>query len=185
MTLALLLGYLALHGLFTWARVAVFRIDGPTPPGVRVIELAASAAIIVGAVLIAWRDGGRPALDGLAWLLAALSAALFLWALRCIRPLQLTAAFSTDTPHSLVTSGPFRWVRNPFYLSYLLAHAVPLAATGSAWAAPGLMLMAAIYRRAALLEEGKFLASPLAGPFRAYQRRTGRFLPRIGVRAEG
>jgi protein-S-isoprenylcysteine O-methyltransferase Ste14 len=174
----LLLTMLALHASFTWARFAVFRIDGATPPGVRLIEVGAAASIAVGASLVAGRDGDGGLLDVLAALLGATSAALFAWGLRSIRRQQFSAAFSDDQPNLLVRHGPYRFIRHPFYLAYLLAHAVPLAASRSLWALPGLLLMGGIYLRAAQLEERKFLASPLAAAWLEHQRRTGRFLPR-------
>ena len=177
-TVLLLLAMLALHAGFTWARFAVFRIDGATPPGVRLIEIGAAASIAVGAALVAGRGEAHAVLDIVSAVLAAMSAALFAWGLRSIRRQQFSAAFSSDLPVLLVSHGPYRFIRHPFYLAYLLAHAVPLAASRSAWALPGLLLMSGIYLRAALLEERKFLASPLAEAWRQHQQRTGRFLPR-------
>lgn len=177
-TALLLLAMLALHASFTWARYAVFRIDGATPPGVRLIEIGAAASIAVGLWLVGTRGEARILQDVAAGLLAAASAALFTWGLRSIRRRQFTAAFSSDQPTCLVTHGPYRFIRHPFYLAYGLAHALPLVATGSPWAWPGLLGMGAIYLRAAQLEERKFLASPLAAAWREHQQRTGRFLPR-------
>lgn len=179
MTAGLLAAYLALHAAFIWGRIAVFRIDGPTPPGVRVIEHCAAISIALGATLIAFRSTGHMSLDCLGLVLAVTSAALFAWGVATVDRKQLTAAFSADAPLALVTRGPFRYVRNPFYLAYIIAHAIPLFATRSPWALPGLLVMSAIYVRAALLEERKFLRSDLAPAWRAYQRRTGRFLPRL------
>ena len=179
MTAALLVAYVALHAAFTWGRIAVFRIDGPTPLGVRAIEHCAAASIALGATLIAVRPDGHAGLDCLALLLAVASASLFAWGVATVQRKQLTAAFSADMPMSLVTRGPFRYVRNPFYLAYIIAHAIPLFVSRSPWALPGLLTMTAIYVRAVLLEERKFLHSDLAPAWRAYQRSTGRFLPRL------
>ena len=179
MTTALLVAYVALHVAFTWGRIAVFRIDGLTPPGVRVIEHCAAASIAAGSTLIAIRATGHAGLDCLGLALAVTSAGLFAWGVVTVQRKQLTAAFSADLPVSLITQGPFRYVRNPFYLAYIVAHAVPLLASRSPWALPGLLVMSAIYVRAAVLEERKFLRSDLAPAWRAYQRSTGRFLPRL------
>ena len=174
----LLLAMLALHAGFTWARIAVFRIDGSTPRGVRLIEVAAASSIAVGLGLVATR-GDSSGWRGLAaTLLAGASAGLFAWGLHTIPRLQFTAAFSNDPPTTLVTRGPYRYIRHPFYAAYVMAHALPIVATGSLWAWPGLLGMAAIYARAAHLEERKFLASPMAAAWREHQRRTGWFLPR-------
>lgn len=178
MTGALVLCFLALQASFVWARYAVFRIDGPAPQGVRLIEVSVTASIVAGASLIALRQPGGAWRDLLALAALLLSALLFGWGLRSVRPLQLTAAFSADAPVELLRSGAYGVVRNPFYAAYIVAHAVPALATASWWALPVALWMAALYTHAALLEERKFLAGPLAGDFRAYAAQTGRFLPR-------
>lgn len=178
MTIALLTTYLALHVAFTWARIVVFRIDGPTPRGVRLIELCATCSILAGGLVLGQQES-PPSLGALGACTAAASAGLFFWGLKSIRPGQLSAAFSDDVPTFLVTQGPYRYIRNPFYLAYLLAHAVPWVATGATAALPGLAIMTAIYARAALLEERKFRASACAPDWEAYRQRTGRFLPRL------
>lgn len=179
MTTFLFACLICLHASFLWARIAFFRIDGPTPPGVRLIEAVGTASVLMGAALTLQRDGHHLGSDLLALGVAALSATLFAWALRSVQRRQLTAAFSADAPHELVTSGAFRHIRNPFYTSYLLAHAMPVFASRSAWSLLPLAWMGAIYLRAALFEEQKFLAGPLADDFRRYRRRTGRFTPRL------
>jgi len=181
----LLIAYLCLHAGFTWARIAVFRIDGATPKGVRIIEFFASASICVGCAVL-WNHGDpSPVRLILGACIASASAVLFLWGLSTIRRHQLSAAFSVDLPNSLVTRGPYRYIRNPFYLAYILGHAVPLASTASAWAVPGLAVMVAVYVRATLLEERKFLASELAPEWTRYRKRTGRYLPRFAPCRDG
>jgi protein-S-isoprenylcysteine O-methyltransferase Ste14 len=166
-----------LHALFIWGRYAVFRIDGRTPRGARLIEVAAVASILAGLALTAARDGADAAFDPLAVVVAVLSGGLFVWAVATVRRNRLTAAFSDDAPQELITTGPFRWVRNPFYLSYLLAYAHAALASRSPWALVPLGVMAVVYGTAVVREERKFARSPLADAYRAYARRTRRFLP--------
>jgi protein-S-isoprenylcysteine O-methyltransferase Ste14 len=88
--------------------------------------------------------------------------------------------FSQDAPEFLWTRGPFAYVRNPFYSSYLLAglSVALMFFDYSTLVCQGLLLASA--RAAARGEERKFLLSRLAGEYRAYASRTGRFLPRVG-----
>ena len=183
MTVLLLLCFLGLQAAFIWARYAIFRIVGRTPPAVRFIEASATTCIVAGSFLMARRANGDATLDLLALVLAVCSATLFGWSIRSIRPRQLTAAFSPDAPVELLRTGAFGFVRNPFYLSYMLAYTLPWIVSRSWWGAVLMAYMVAIYVRAALAEEHKFLAGPLAGGFRIYARDTGRFLPRLGQRA--
>ena len=118
MTAFLALCFLCLQAAFIWARYAIFRIDGPTAPAVRFIEASATACIVGGTWLIAQRPAGGSIstllFDLVAIAIALFSAALFTWAVRSIRPWQLTAAFSPDVPLELLQYGAFAWARNPF-----------------------------------------------------------------------
>jgi len=185
MTDLVIFGFLALQASFIWARYTRFRVRGATPPGVRVVEWSTVACIALGVWLIAQREDGQAFAVGAAFVLVLGSAAMFAWACRSVRPMQLAAAFTPDPPVELVRDGAFRMVRNPFYLSYILAHSVPLAASRSPWALVPLLWMTVLYHRAARLEERRFLASPLAGEYLAYARRTGRFLPRMAIGSRG
>ena len=92
---------------------------------------------------------------------------------------SFTAAFSPDAPVELLQGGAFGFVRNPFYVAYMLGFAMPAVASRSWWGIVAAAWMAGIYLRAVLAEERKFLAGPLAEDYRNYCIRTGRFLPRI------
>jgi len=85
-----------------------------------------------------------------------------------------------DAPQQIVTWGPYRWVRHPFYAAFLLALAgavalCPHPGTLGAWLY-GLVALQLTARR----EERRLLASRLGTSYAAYARRTGRLWPRIG-----
>jgi protein-S-isoprenylcysteine O-methyltransferase Ste14 len=86
--------------------------------------------------------------------------------------------FSRDEPRFVHASGPYRYVRHPFYASYLLAYGA------TALLLPGLTTlgllgaMTVYYAWAAAREERKFAASGVAAEYQDYRRRTGRFVPR-------
>ena len=80
-------------------------------------------------------------------------------------------------PAHLMTTGPYRVVRHPFYCSYLLVWLAGLVATAKWWLALTVAIMVAIYLRAARFEERKFLDSALARHYRDYQARTGQLVP--------
>jgi protein-S-isoprenylcysteine O-methyltransferase Ste14 len=168
---------LSLHAAFIWGRYIVFRVDGAATRGVRIIEFSTALSLIAGGTLITLRPAVSLPSDLLAVACAVLSGAVFAWGVATIRCGRLTAAFSDDAPAELITSGPFRFVRNPFYLSYLLAYLQAVLASQSPWSMLPLLGMWCIYRRAAGLEEQKFERSHLAKTYRSYAACTGRFLP--------
>lgn len=83
-----------------------------------------------------------------------------------------------DRPQSIVTWGPYRHVRHPFYAAFLLA------LTAALFHAPHVLTMAALASGYVLLdataarEEGRLCASQFGAIYRAYIRGTGRFFPR-------
>jgi protein-S-isoprenylcysteine O-methyltransferase Ste14 len=84
-----------------------------------------------------------------------------------------------DAPEQIVTWGPYRWVRHPFYAAFLLALAgavllCPHPATLAAWLY-GMIALQVTARR----EERRLLASPLGASYAAYAQRTGRLWPRL------
>jgi protein-S-isoprenylcysteine O-methyltransferase Ste14 len=110
--------------------------------------------------------------------------ALFEWARHSIRRHYFSYVFSGDTPTFVHTGGPFAYVRNPFYASYLLS----MASTTLMFPTTirGLIVLAgAVYFwSAARYEERKFANSPVAEEFERYRRRSGRFIPRLSRNRE-
>jgi protein-S-isoprenylcysteine O-methyltransferase Ste14 len=108
------------------------------------------------------------------------SLALFEWARQSVRGKPFSYIYSKDTPQFVWTSGPYAFVRNPFYVSYLLSYfAVAIMFPGIASFAV-VVGMTIYFNVAARQEEKKFERSPLAAEYAAYRKRTGRFIPRPG-----
>ncbi len=130
--------------------------------------LFASAPVQLNSVMV---------VPGFAGLMGAL--ALFEWARRSVRGRLFSYVFSDDQPGFLWTAGPFAYVRNPFYASYLLTMASANVMLPSVMSVIVLAATTTYFVSAALFEERKFARSPLAAEYEAYKRRTGRFLPRL------
>lgn len=105
--------------------------------------------------------------------------ALFWAAIVASREAHLRLAFDPEEPDSLVTNGPYKYLRHPFYTSYLIFWTGWAVAVWPAWTLEFLAVIFAIYTHAARGEEREFSNSPLAGQYEEYRRRTGFFLPRI------
>src|SRR5437868_3268274 len=58
-------------------------------------------------------------------------------------------AFTTDLPEALVRRGPYRWVRHPFYLAYVIAWCAGSVVTATPWLAIAALAMFLVYRAAA------------------------------------
>ena len=108
------------------------------------------------------------------------SVALFLAAMESARGTRLQRAFvDQPLPDRLITDGPYRWVRHPFYLGYIIGALAPAVAIDRVWIVAVSIAMIAIVVIAAFREERVWLASPRAEAYREYQRRTGMFLPKL------
>jgi len=90
---------------------------------------------------------------------------------------NLTDTVVTRRTHTLVTAGPYRWIRHPFYV------ATALSVTANALTAANWFLLAAGWLTIALLavrttREEKLLLARFGVAYQAYRNRTGRFVPR-------
>ena len=109
--------------------------------------------------------------------LGAVAGALVVWTFRTLGP-NLTDTVVTRRKHTLVTNGPYRWIRHPFYIAggtAILANSLSAAnwfvfLTGGA----AIVLMLVRTRR----EEAHLLAR-FGDSYRAYVQSTGRFLPKM------
>ncbi len=117
------------------------------------------------------------AIPGAAFLVGSL--VLFQWASNSVRGKFFSYIGDSDTPQFVFQGGPFAYIRNPFYTSYMLAN-IAVAVMYPNWITAATTLAAfAIFWRAAAYEERKFDKSPCAAEYRAYLTRTGRFFPKL------
>jgi protein-S-isoprenylcysteine O-methyltransferase Ste14 len=178
------------HGLALGVPVAVFwwQLAGASrtfkPGGTRTSPLAELISLPYAALLIgAWSEPLNLFLVGVGWLGSAAGLVLFEWARRTVRGQFFSYVFSNDTPTFLCTAGPFAYIRNPFYASYLLAMASAAVMRPTLFRGLVVLAMVIYFRAAAIYEERKFAASESAAEYEAYTRRTGRFLPKLRVMA--
>lgn len=174
------LGFSACFASFIWAMTGGhFRAVERPSPGLRVIQIAGFVFTSIHAYVLLG-PGNVAALRGVIALAAYLLAFTLFWAcIRANRRKPLTLAFSSDTPDHVMTDGPYRRIRHPFYTSYTLAWIAGVLATGQLWLMLSVIFMLIVYVSAAMSEERKFLRSALAERYVEYRKRTGMFLPRI------
>ncbi|HTM05179.1 MAG TPA: methyltransferase [Vicinamibacterales bacterium] len=114
---------------------------------------------------------------GIAGLVSAL--VLFHWAAASIRGHVFSFASSDDLPQFVHRAGPYVYIRNPFYASYLLAEIATVIMWPSAWGALVVGLAFGYFEWLARFEEGKFSRSGVAAEYADYKARTGRLVPRL------
>lgn len=173
--LLLALAGVACFGSFAWAVKGHFRSLDRPPRGMQMISILSIAAVGWFLLRIEASPPGR--FWPLALAMMAGAQAMFWWAVATTRVQRLTLAFETDTPAFLYKTGPFRYVRHPFYGIYLLFWTSTSIATSQivAWIVP--LTFALVYFLAARREEDKFAHSALAEYYQRYRIRTGMFFP--------
>ena len=105
--------------------------------------------------------------------LASVSVALYEWTRRTVGPQHLFIGLSGQVPAAVLETGPYRHLRHPFYLSYLLAF-VAMALAMRSWLGTGVLAAnVVLFIAMALHDEATLARSPLAGAYAAYRRRVG------------
>jgi protein-S-isoprenylcysteine O-methyltransferase Ste14 len=141
--------------------------------------MAGFIAYLVNPEWMAWSSMRLPA--WLRWTgvgLGALGGSLLVWTLRSIGK-NLTDTVVTRREHTLVTHGPYRWVRHPFYDAVALSIAANSLASANWFLLLGGSLTLALIVLRTKREEDRLVAR-FGDSYREYMNRTGRFLPKLG-----
>jgi protein-S-isoprenylcysteine O-methyltransferase Ste14 len=109
--------------------------------------------------------------------IGAVAGGLLVWTLVNLGR-NLTDTVVTRRAHTLVTTGPYRWIRHPFYV------AIALSVTANGLAAANWFLLAMGWLTVTLLvgrtrKEEALLVTRFGEAYRSYMERTGRFVPRM------
>ena len=109
--------------------------------------------------------------------MAGLGGMLLVWTFRNLDK-NLTDTVVTRKQHTLVTTGPYRWIRHPFYASYLLGF-VGCSVAAANWLFLLLGTIGFGFMLARIRIEEQKLIERFGDAYRRYMARTGRFVPRI------
>jgi protein-S-isoprenylcysteine O-methyltransferase Ste14 len=134
-------------------------------------------AYMVNPARMAWSSLPLP--TWLRWVgvgVAVFGGALFIWTLRNLGK-NLTDTVVTRREHTLVTTGPYRWVRHPFYVAAALTLLGNSLAAANWFLLGGGLLVFTLLAIRTRIEEAELLAR-FGGAYEEYMGRTHRFLPR-------
>jgi protein-S-isoprenylcysteine O-methyltransferase Ste14 len=118
--------------------------------------------------------------DALRWMglpLGLIALGWLFWMFKTLGP-NLTDTVNLRANATLVTSGPYRWVRHPMYLGVALLLASYSLITANLFIALAGALIVSLLVKRTSTEEAK-LVERFGEAYRQYASRTGRFLPRI------
>lgn len=172
------LGGVFLHFLQAGARTLYFK-PGEAGPGAAIGQ----GAFLFGGTLPIWWLGTNQPIHLMNGLVAAgvlvASIALYEWARATIWGRRFGVGWGDHVPEDLCDGGPYRFVRHPLYLSYLLASVAAFVALPHWITAALVAVHAAIWTIAARDDERRIASSPLAAQYADYRSRVGMLFPRI------
>lgn len=109
--------------------------------------------------------------------IGALAGALLIWTFRNLGT-NITDTVVTRKEHFLVLTGPYRWVRHPFYVAFALAALANSLVTANWFIfGTGVVVLALLVLRTNKEEEK--LIERFGDDYRRYMATTGRFWPRF------
>jgi protein-S-isoprenylcysteine O-methyltransferase Ste14 len=111
--------------------------------------------------------------------LALCAVVLYEWTRRTVMDRKFYTALGGDVPAAVCQSGPYKFVRHPFYLSYAIAFLAVVAAFPSLTTGCVCLLNMGLFLYMAFDDERVLLRSQLAADYQAYRMRAGMFLPRV------
>ena len=180
MKIAVLLFAFVLYGSFIWAALGFFKTGNPGSRfGRNLVSILGGIAVLVCLGALADSDWHNVPQQWFGVALQSMSLGLFWWAVVSVRSQPLDFAFSNRQPVQLVSRGPYRYWRHPFYASYSFGWLSAALIAQSIWPLVVTVVMACLYLKAALAEERSFLASAMASEYRDYRSRAKLILPWI------
>ena len=146
---------------------------------IALVGMAGLVAFMIDPDWMRWSQVGLPAWARWCGVgLGACSGALLIWVFRSLGK-NITDTVVTRRDHALVTTGPYRWVRHPFYLAGGAAVIANSLVTAN-WflALTGGLAFGLIVLRTRIEEEK--LIERFGDEYRSYMKRTRRFFPCLG-----
>lgn len=168
---------LAVFSVYVWAVRYHFVAHRPSPRFVGLSALSGANMAVFAWRL--WRKPQEPLLLAVALVMLGVAALLFIWTLRTTWSARLKLIFDRDDPQSILSHGPYRWIRHPFYASYIVFYCGCAVATLHPVNIAFAVLVTAILAFAAREEERGFAQSDAAEGYAAYRRTAGLFWPRL------
>jgi protein-S-isoprenylcysteine O-methyltransferase Ste14 len=114
--------------------------------------------------------------------LALCAVMLYEWTRRTIVDRNFYVGLAGEVPNTVCDTGPYGYVRHPFYLSYMAAFVGVAIAFPSPIVAGVCLLNIGLFAYMAIDDERVLLASAIEADYRAYRGRVGMFVPRFAAK---
>jgi protein-S-isoprenylcysteine O-methyltransferase Ste14 len=128
----------------------------------------------------AYSQDAGPYIEAAAAFLGAASIALISFTLGTHRRRLSLWHQKDDAPEEIVTYGAYRYVRHPFYSSFILTLCAVALVNATAWALVTSAIGVLMLNYTAAREEKRLQGSQFGGQYKKYIQDSGRFVPRMG-----
>lgn len=117
------------------------------------------------------------------WIGAALSIAVLpgIWWVQQALGSNFSTTLHVRRQHTLVTEGPYRWVRHPMYTLFFIQAVGLLLLTRNLFIGGVYLLALTLIVATRTAREERVMLEKFGEPYREYLQTTGRFLPRISM----
>lgn len=124
-------------------------------------------------------DNVEIALEALSAIFSVASISLMSYTLGTHRRRLALWHQTNDAPEEIVTYGAYKYIRHPFYSSFILASLATVALCPSIWSIALMIYISLMLNFTAAREEKKLSASIFGDKYRAYITQSGRFIPKF------
>lgn len=171
---------LAFYGSISWVSIIFFKTENQgAKKGRLFIGIAAGVATLLELYDILHLRNENYMKEWASAFLFIVALVVFWWTYFTVKSKAFSFAYSDVASMHLVIIGPFKWVRHPFYTTYILGWFAAFLTTNTIQALLISIGMFVVYWNAAKKEELQFLSSNLAAEYSDYQKRAGAFFPKI------
>ena len=161
---------------FIWAAKFLFQVkDKSSRLGRNIISLLGLISIMAQSYSVYFYASNKISIY-IASIIFTIAAITFWSAVKITFQKPFDFLLSKNEPQSLITKGPYKYIRHPFYTSYMLAWLAGIIASESIYSLISLSLIP-IYILAAINEELNFERNNFSLQYLKYKKNTGMFLP--------
>jgi protein-S-isoprenylcysteine O-methyltransferase Ste14 len=155
---------------FLWAAVFHFRHPKDFLFRKTLISLSGLVATTVNLYFLLIRPVATTLASGVSIFLFLTALGIFVWSVKLTRK-KLDFAFSISKPTEVIVEGPYRYLRHPFYTSYMICWFACFVFTMNWWVLLSAIWMFCLYYSAAKFEEKSLLEGPFGEKYSKYRQR--------------
>lgn len=165
---------------FIWSVKGVFVRKGPIGKGYATIKAIFPICVATNVITFFYFPITQlNAFSILGGIILAISASVFWWARITTIQRPLSLAYSGDAPEFIYQDGPYRFIRHPFYFSYISTFLGAALILQNWYSAIASLIIFILYRVTVHFEEIKIAGSDFGAKYQEYKTSTGMFFPKI------